>query len=125
MRWMTRSILIVDDHPGFRRAAHALLDAEGFHVVGEAPDGATALEAVVRLRPDIVLLDIQLPDMDGFAVAQALVAEAARGAPGAPVVILVSSRDRGSYASQLDAADVAGFIPKSRLTAAAIRALTG
>lgn len=120
MHGMTRTILIVDDHPGFRRAARALLDAEGFEVVGEAGDGRSALGEVDRLRPGVVLLDVQLPDLDGFAVAD-LIAAAAE----APLVILVSSRDRGSYGPQLDAAAVAGFIPKSGLTGAAIRALIG
>jgi DNA-binding NarL/FixJ family response regulator len=60
-------VLIVDDHPSFRRSARALLEAEGFTVVAEAEDAAGALDAVARLRPDVVLLDIQLPDLDGFA----------------------------------------------------------
>jgi len=115
---MTRTILIVDDHPGFRRAARALLTAEGFEVVGEAADGRVAIVEAERLRPGIVLLDIQLPDGDGFAVAEVL---AARKQP--PAVILISSRDGASYGPQLTAARVSGFLPKSRLTGAAIRAL--
>jgi DNA-binding NarL/FixJ family response regulator len=120
MQRMTRSILIVDDHAGFRRAARALLDAEGFEVVGEAADGRSALAAVGRLRPDVVLLDIQLPDQDGFAVADAIAEGTVR-----PLVILISSRDRSSYGPQLETAEVAGFLAKSRLTGAAIRALVG
>ena len=65
-------VLIVDDHEGFRAAAHALLEAEGFVVVGEAGDGPGAVEAVGRLRPDVVLLDVQLPGIDGFGVAELL-----------------------------------------------------
>ncbi|MFN8619625.1 MAG: response regulator transcription factor [Chloroflexota bacterium] len=128
---MTRTILIVDDHAGFRRSARALLDADGFEVVGEAADGRTALAEIARLRPELVLLDIQLPDIDGFAVAEALAAGAPiaggddiAAVPG-PTVILISSRARTSYGPQLDGARVAGFITKGHLTGAAIRALTG
>jgi DNA-binding NarL/FixJ family response regulator len=120
MRPMTRSILIVDDHPGFRRAARDLLDAEGFAVVGEAPDGETAVSEARRLHPSIVLLDIQLPDLDGFEVAEQLA-----GMDGPPLVVLVSSRSRQSYADQLVGAPVAGFIPKGDLTGTALRALVG
>ena len=69
-------VLIVDDHPGFRSFARAMLEAEGFDVVGEAPDGAAALAAVRALAPEIVLLDVALPDMDGFAVCEALLDDA-------------------------------------------------
>ena len=117
---MTHTILIVDDHAGFRRAARALLIADGFTVVGAVADGLAALEAAERLRPAVVLLDIQLPDIDGFQVATAL---AAMAAP--PQVVLISSRDRASYGPQLTDAPVAGFLPKSHLTGAAIRALVG
>ena len=63
------TIVVVDDHPTFRATACALLEAEGFVVVGEAADGLTALEVIERLAPDVVLLDVQLPDIDGFEVA--------------------------------------------------------
>ncbi len=116
---MNRTVLIVDDHPGFRRSARALLDAEGFLVVGEAADGRTALAEVARLRPELVLLDIQLPDLDGFAVAVAISTSERQ-----PTVILISSRDRASYAPQLETAPVAGFITKANLTGRAIRAVT-
>ena len=66
-RWGgTRAVLIVDDHDGFRAGARALLEADGFEVLGEAADGSAALEAVRRLRPEVVLLDVQLPGTDGF-----------------------------------------------------------
>ncbi len=120
MRPMTQTILIVDDHAGFRRAARATLLADGFEVVGEAADGRDALAAAERLRPAVVLLDIQLPDIDGFQVALGL---AALVPP--PAVVLISSRDRASYGPQLAVAPVAGFLPKSHLTGAAIRVLTG
>jgi CheY-like chemotaxis protein len=66
------TVLIVDDHGAFRTSARALLQAEGFDVIGEATDGAEAVEAVAVMRPEIVLLDIQLPDVDGLAVAEQL-----------------------------------------------------
>jgi DNA-binding NarL/FixJ family response regulator len=118
---MVRStVLIVDDHAAFRASARALLEAEGFQVVGEAADGAGAVAAVAILRPAIVLLDIQLPDVDGFAVAQQLAA-----APGAPAVVLISSRDAATYGPGLQATPARGFIPKSGLSGEALAALTG
>jgi DNA-binding NarL/FixJ family response regulator len=117
---MPETILIVDDHAGFRRAARAMLQSEGFDVVGEAADGVKALAEVVRLGPDIMLLDIQLPGIDGFAVADRL---AVRG--GGPAVILISSRDPAEYGGKVEASPTRGFIAKSQLTGAAIRALTG
>jgi DNA-binding NarL/FixJ family response regulator len=71
---MRPTVLIVDDHAAFRASARALLQAEGFDVIGEATDGAEAVEAVAALRPQIVLLDIQLSDLDGLAVAEQLAA---------------------------------------------------
>ena len=72
---MAATVLIVDDHPGFRAAARRLLELEGYVVVGEAVDGMTALDAVHELRPEVVLLDVQLPDIDGFEVAERLSAQ--------------------------------------------------
>lgn len=120
MTRMTRTILIVDDHARFRRSVRSLLVAEAFDVVGEAADGRAAIAEADRLHPEVVLLDVQLPDQDGFAVAAALAA-----VPSPPMIILISSRDRGSYELQLRDAKVAGFISKSHLTGVAIRALTG
>jgi DNA-binding NarL/FixJ family response regulator len=117
---MVRTVLIVDDHDGFRSFARALLQAEGFAIVGEAPDGASALEAVARLRPDLVLLDVQLPDLDGFQVAERL---AARDDP--PSVVLVSTRDAFSYRRRLADTPARGFIPKGELSGPALRALVG
>ena len=78
-------ILIVDDHPSFRRCARALLEADGFAVIGEAEDGEGALSAIGSLRPDVVLLDVQLPDMDGFAVLEQLGTDAViAGGEGSP-----------------------------------------
>lgn len=118
MRRMDRTILIVDDHAAFRRLARALLQAEGLAVVGEAADGAEALAEAARLAPAVVLLDIQLPDMDGFAVAARLAMFAA-----APQVILISSHDATEYGERIGGAGELGFIRKDRLSGAAITAL--
>src|SRR5207248_10253958 len=96
-RWVriisvARTILIVDDHPSFRTSARRMLETDGYEVVGEAADGASALDAVRELQPDVVLLDIRLPDVDGFQVAERL---AANGA--APAIVLTSSRDRSDF----------------------------
>ena len=115
---VSRSVLIVDDHPGFRRIARTLLEAAGFDVVGEAANGETALTEAARLRPGLVLLDIQLPDLDGFEVA----AQLARCADP-PAVVLTSSRAASSYRQRLASSPALGFIPKSELTGQALAAL--
>jgi len=112
------TILIVDDDARFRRQVAALLEGDGFVVIGEAVDGASGLLAVKSLRPDYVLLDIGLPDVEGFAVAQTL---ALTGPP--PLVILTSSRDAGAYGSRLTNGRALGFIPKEEVSGSAIRAL--
>jgi DNA-binding NarL/FixJ family response regulator len=104
-----RTVLIVDDHPGFRSAARALLQAGGFEVVGEAVDGASAIAAVARLRPEILLLDVQLPDIDGFVVAEQI-------GVGGPAIVLTSSRTLGSFRRRLAANPALRFIPKSELS---------
>jgi len=109
--------LIVDDHDGFRARARQLLESEGYDVVGEALDGASALAEAVRLGPDVVLLDVQLPDLDGFEVARLLMARRVAAA-----VILISGRDRTEYGGQIEASSALGFLPKSELSAAAIDA---
>ena len=113
---MATSVLIVDDHPSFRASARMLLECEGYVVVGEAADGRAALEAVRELRPDLVLLDVQLPDIDGPEVAARL-AEA-NGA--SPAIILTSSRDLEDIGVL---SGVRGFIPKSELSGATLEAL--
>ena len=111
-----RTLLIVDDHAGFRSFARALLQSEGYHVIGEAGDGESALDAVQGLDPDVVLLDIALPGIDGIAVAELL----ARANPDRPRVVLTSSRDAASYRTRLATSPALGFIPKSDLSAAAL-----
>ena len=113
------SLLIVDDHADFRAGARALLEVEGFRVLGEAGDGESALEAASQLRPEVVLLDIQLPGMDGFAVAERL---AARDDP--PLVVLTSSRAAEAFHNRLqEARSVRGFIAKADLSGECLSAL--
>ena len=119
-RLMRSTVVIVDDHPEFRESASALLEAEGFAVIGEAADGHEAIAAVERLRPQVVLLDIQLPDLDGFAVAERLASR-----PDPPMVVLISSREAAAYGPRLDTAAAQGFIPKRELSGSALGALVG
>lgn len=118
MQGMRPSVLIVDDHEGFRTSARALLELQGFDVVGTVEDGPAALAAAARLRPDVVLVDVQLAGMDGFEVAERL-AES----EGAPRVVLVSSRRRSAYEQRLPGAPVLGFLGKHELSGAALAAL--
>jgi CheY-like chemotaxis protein len=115
---MGPTVLIVDDHEDFRESAGALLEAEGFAVVGAVADGAAAIAAVARLRPEIVLLDVQLPGLDGFAVSERLAAE-----PHPPTVVLVSSRDAAVYGDRIAAAPARAFLAKRELSGAALAAL--
>ena len=112
------TILIVDDDPRFRTQAREVLEADGFVVIGEAVDGASGLEAAQTLRPEFVLLDIGLPDIEGFEVASTL---AVHGPP--PWVVLTSSRDARAYGRRLTNGHSLGFIPKERISGPAIRAL--
>ncbi len=111
-------VLIVDDHAAFRAAARRMLEAAGFVVVGEAQDAASAYAAVDATNPDIALLDIHLPGIDGIAIAEQL---AIRANP--PCVVLISSRDADSYGDRLTGAPARGFIPKADLTGPALAAL--
>ena len=115
---MGRTVLIVDDHEAFRESASAMLDAEGFTVVGQAADAGGALAAAERLRPQVVLLDVQLPGLDGFAVAERLSA-----GESPPRVVLISSREAAAYGSRLQKAHARGFITKRELSGPALAAL--
>ncbi len=112
-------IVIVDDHPAFRAWARAVLAADGFRIAGEAADGASALAEVQAVQPDIVLLDVQLPDADGFEVAGALLAALPQSA-----VILTSSRDASAYEDDLARTGLP-FIPKEELSGPAVRLMLG
>jgi DNA-binding NarL/FixJ family response regulator len=115
---VTRTVLIVDDHEGFRSIARGLLEADGFEVVGEAADGESAIAEVKRLQPQLVLLDVQLPDIDGFEVASRL-----EEASVPSVVVLTSSRDAGSYRRRVALSPARAFIPKAELSGDALAAL--
>jgi DNA-binding NarL/FixJ family response regulator len=109
------TVLIVDDHPSFRATARLLLEVEGYDVVGEAADGETAITAAHQLSPDLVLLDVNLPGIDGFAVAREL--------RGGPAVILTSSRDPSDYGTLVATSGARGFIPKAELSGDSLAAL--
>ena len=115
---MPKTVLIVDDHPSFRLTARALLESEGYEVVGEAADGAAAIDAARRLKPEVLLLDVQLPDMDGFAVAEALCENG-----WCPAVVLTSSRDLADFGSLVASCGARGFVPKAELSGATLSTL--
>ena len=115
---MPTTVLIVDDHAGFRRAARTLLEAEGYAVTGESATGTEALEAVERLRPELVLLDIGLPDVDGVEISARLTA-----LDPTQVIVLTSTRDVTECAPLCKSCGARGFIAKSELTGEALAAL--
>lgn len=115
---MALSVLIVDDQADFRELARSVLEADGFDVVGEAVDGARGIEAARALRPEVVVLDIGLPGMDGFAVAGRL-----QHLPAPPRVVLVSTRPAADYGPRVGQAPACGFIAKHELSGGALTAL--
>ena len=117
---MARTILIVDDHPTFRRTARLVLEAEGYEVVGEAGDGAEAVRRARELSPEAVLLDVQLPDVDGFEVAERL-----RSEGGGPMVVMTSSLDAADLGPRIERCGARGFITKRELSGERLRALIG
>lgn len=110
--------MIVDDHPAFRASARTLLEAEGYEVVGEADSGEAAVELVRELSPDVVLLDVALPDLSGLEVAERL-------ADNRSQVVLVSSRDPRDFGARFRRSSAVGFIPKDDLSAETLRELLG
>jgi DNA-binding NarL/FixJ family response regulator len=110
-----KRVLIVDDHPSFRATARAVLEEQGFEVVGEAENGVHALRAARALRPDVVLLDVQLPDFDGFEIASRLT----RNGRG-PAVVLTSSRDCDDFGRLVANSGAIGFVPKAELCGPAL-----
>jgi DNA-binding NarL/FixJ family response regulator len=112
-----RRVLVVDDHAGYRAALRRLLEADGFDVVGEAADGEAALVAIAELRPEVVLVDINLPGMDGFDVA-ARAAGSSRSD-----IVLISTRDVESYRIRLAGSPAIGFVEKRDLDGPRLRVL--
>lgn len=115
---MGARVVVVDDHASFRSMARQVLAADGFLVVGEASGGGEAIRTCGEMRPDLVLLDVQLPDIDGFAVAAALTAGV-----DPPAVVLVSSRSRLDYGSRIEECGARGFVAKAELSGEAVRRL--
>jgi DNA-binding NarL/FixJ family response regulator len=111
-------VLIVDDHAPFRSIARQVLTADEFLVVGEAAGGAEAIRACGELHPDLVLLDVQLPDIDGFVVASVLTTGI-----DPPAVVLVSSRSHTDYGSRIGDCLARGYIAKAELSGPAVRRL--
>jgi CheY-like chemotaxis protein len=118
MRPMERTVVIVDDSAGFRTQAHSLLAAAGFDVIVEAADGTSAVETIRSLSPELVLLDVQLPDLSGLEVARLLHQE-----PDPPTIILISSREALDYGSGIERSGADAFISKADLSAHALRAV--
>ena len=115
-----RTVLIVDDHAGFRRRVRAVLEDEGYDVVGEAPDGESAIRLVADLCPDVVLLDVVMPGLDGFETCERLV-------PGGvgPAVVLTSTYDPSTFRDRIVASRARGFLPKSEMSGSALDHLAG
>jgi DNA-binding NarL/FixJ family response regulator len=109
---VARTVVVVDDHADFRAHAVELLEAAGYQVVGSCPDGQSAVRAITELRPDVVLLDVQLPDIDGFGVI-----EQARIRAGGPTVVLTSTRDAADYGGRIARSGAVGFLSKTELSA--------
>jgi DNA-binding NarL/FixJ family response regulator len=115
---MPPTLLIVDDHAAFRSTARALLECDGWNVVGEAGDGTSGLSAARDLKPDVVLLDVRLPDIDGFSVAERLAAEG-----GGPAVVVTSSSDDPLYPDRARRTGACGFLAKHDLSGEALQRL--
>jgi DNA-binding NarL/FixJ family response regulator len=115
---VTWTVLIVDDDQEFRSLARALLDRGALHVLGEAGGCNEAIARVADLHPTVVVIDVGLPDGDGFALAERLAAE-----DPAPTVVMVSSRDERTYRDRLNDSSARGFIPKEELSREAVEAL--
>ncbi len=114
----TKTVLVVDDHPGFRSCARRLLEREGYEVVGEVADGTSAVACAEELKPQLALVDVYLPDIDGFEVAAQLAL-----LDGAPAVVLISSRSRAELEPLVPASAAHGFVPKDELSREAIEEL--
>jgi DNA-binding NarL/FixJ family response regulator len=110
--------VIVDDHAAFRASARRLLEVSGFDVVGEAADGVTGLALARELEPELVLLDIALPELSGFEVAEHLAGTRSK-------VILISSRERKDFGRRVRQSGALGFVSKDDLSGEALVSLLG
>ena len=117
---MAWTILIVDDHPSFRASARVVLESVGVHVSGEAAAGASAVPACFRVQPEVVLLDVQLPDTDGFNVCAEITSHAEH-----PTVIMTSSRDGSDFGPLVSTSGACGFVPKAELSGERVQELLG
>jgi DNA-binding NarL/FixJ family response regulator len=115
---MKRTVLIVDDHAGFRASARRVLEAGGYSVIAEAADGNSGVTAAAESRPDLALVDVQLPDFDGFEVTRRL-----QESGEAPDIVLISSHERADFGSLVENSGARGFVSKSELSASALEAL--
>ena len=115
---MKRTVLIVDDHDGFRASARRVLEAGGYSVIAEAADGSSGVTAAAESRPDLALVDVQLPDFDGFEVTRRL-----QESGVAPDIVLISSHEHADFGSLVENSGARGFVSKSDLSAAALEAL--
>jgi DNA-binding NarL/FixJ family response regulator len=115
---MKRTVLIVDDHAGFRASARRLLEDGGYSVIAEAADGTSGVTAAAESQPDLALVDVQLPDFDGFEVTRRL-----QESGEAPDVVLISSHERTDFGSLVETSGARGFVSKADLSAAALEAL--
>jgi DNA-binding NarL/FixJ family response regulator len=111
-------VLIVDDHPGFRAQARALLVAAGYEVVGEAEDGESGVRVARDLSPEVVLVDVQLPGISGFDVVRLVGA-----GPDPPAIVLISSHDASDYGLLIGRSGARGFISKAELSARTLEAV--
>jgi two-component system nitrate/nitrite response regulator NarL len=102
-------VVVADDHPAVRAVVQSLLEGE-FQVVGEAGDGAEALALARSLAPDVLVLDVDMPEMDGFAVCAAL-----QGDPHAPAVVFLSVHGGEDYVAKGAASGGAGYVVKTNL----------
>jgi DNA-binding NarL/FixJ family response regulator len=118
IRYVPTTIVIVDDDPRFRGIARRLLESEGFDVIGEAADGREALAVAQELEPDVVLLDVQLPDIDGIEVATRL-----SSAGDGPAIVLTSTRDESDFGPRVEQSGARGFVPKGEISAERITSL--
>ncbi|MDQ3631083.1 MAG: response regulator transcription factor [Actinomycetota bacterium] len=112
---MACTVVIVDDHADFRAGAAKLLEAAGYAIVASCADGRSALDAITALRPDLVVLDVQLPDIDGFGVMAHVDTLAV-----SPTVVLISTREAADYGDRVARSGAAGFITKADLSTASL-----